>query len=44
MNDEMYAHPQTQANLERLRARGVALVGPEIGALAEGPVRAARAG
>ena len=23
MNDEMYAHPQTQANLERLRARGV---------------------
>ena len=25
MNDEMYAHPQTQANLERLRARGVGL-------------------
>jgi phosphopantothenoylcysteine decarboxylase/phosphopantothenate--cysteine ligase len=37
MNDEMYARPETQANLERLRARGVALVGPEIGALAEGP-------
>ena len=37
MNDEMYAHPQTQANLERLRGRGVAIVGPEIGALAEGP-------
>ena len=37
MNDEMYAHPQTRANLERLRARGVGLVGPEIGALAEGP-------
>jgi phosphopantothenoylcysteine decarboxylase/phosphopantothenate--cysteine ligase len=37
MNDEMYARPETQANLERLRARGVILVGPEIGALAEGP-------
>ncbi|MGH7578749.1 MAG: bifunctional phosphopantothenoylcysteine decarboxylase/phosphopantothenate--cysteine ligase CoaBC [Gemmatimonadales bacterium] len=37
MNDEMYARPETQANLERLRARGVAFVGPEIGALAEGP-------
>ena len=37
MNDAMYAHPATQANLERLRGRGVAFVGPEIGALAEGP-------
>jgi phosphopantothenoylcysteine decarboxylase/phosphopantothenate--cysteine ligase len=37
MNDEMYARPETQSNLERLRARGVAFVGPEIGALAEGP-------
>jgi phosphopantothenoylcysteine decarboxylase / phosphopantothenate---cysteine ligase len=37
MNDEMYAHPQTRANLERLRARGIAVVGPEVGALAEGP-------
>ncbi|HEY7481018.1 MAG TPA: bifunctional phosphopantothenoylcysteine decarboxylase/phosphopantothenate--cysteine ligase CoaBC [Gemmatimonadales bacterium] len=37
MNDEMYARPETQANLQRLRASGVALVGPEIGALAEGP-------
>ena len=37
MNDEMYAHPQTRDNLERLRRRGVALVGPEVGALAEGP-------
>jgi phosphopantothenoylcysteine decarboxylase/phosphopantothenate--cysteine ligase len=37
MNDEMYAHPQTRANLERLRSRGVSIVGPEIGALAEGP-------
>jgi phosphopantothenoylcysteine decarboxylase/phosphopantothenate--cysteine ligase len=37
MNDEMFAAPQTQDNLERLRRRGVAIVGPEIGALAEGP-------
>jgi len=37
MNDEMYAHPQTCANLERLRTRGVGFVGPEVGALAEGP-------
>jgi phosphopantothenoylcysteine decarboxylase/phosphopantothenate--cysteine ligase len=37
MNDEMFARPETQANLERLRARGVILVGPEVGALAEGP-------
>ena len=37
MNDEMYAHPQTQANLALLAARGVALVGPEVGPLAEGP-------
>jgi phosphopantothenoylcysteine decarboxylase/phosphopantothenate--cysteine ligase len=37
MNDEMYAHPQTRANLERLRSRGVGIVGPETGALAEGP-------
>jgi phosphopantothenoylcysteine decarboxylase/phosphopantothenate--cysteine ligase len=37
MNDEMYAHPQTRANLERVRARGVSFVGPEVGALAEGP-------
>ena len=37
MNDEMFADPQTQDNLERLRRRGVAVVGPEVGALAEGP-------
>jgi len=37
MNDEMYAHPATQANLALLRRRGVATVGPEVGALAEGP-------
>ncbi len=37
MNDEMFAHPATQANLQTLRSIGVAFVGPEIGALAEGP-------
>jgi phosphopantothenoylcysteine decarboxylase/phosphopantothenate--cysteine ligase len=37
MNDEMFAHPQTRANLERLLSRGIVTVGPEIGALAEGP-------
>ena len=37
MNDEMFAHPATQTNLETLRSSGVALVGPEAGALAEGP-------
>jgi phosphopantothenoylcysteine decarboxylase/phosphopantothenate--cysteine ligase len=37
MNDEMYARPETQANLEKLRNAGVGLVGPEIGPLAEGP-------
>jgi len=37
MNDEMYANPATQRNLGLLRDRGFAFVGPEIGALAEGP-------
>jgi phosphopantothenoylcysteine decarboxylase / phosphopantothenate---cysteine ligase len=37
MNDEMFARAETQANLETLRSEGVALVGPEIGPLAEGP-------
>lgn len=37
MNDEMYARPETQANLEKLKTHGVTLVGPEVGALAEGP-------
>jgi phosphopantothenoylcysteine decarboxylase/phosphopantothenate--cysteine ligase len=37
MNDEMFARAETQANLGRLRTRGVTLVGPEVGALAEGP-------
>jgi phosphopantothenoylcysteine decarboxylase / phosphopantothenate---cysteine ligase len=37
MNDEMYANPATQRNLAALRSRGFAVVGPETGALAEGP-------
>src|SRR6185503_11829766 len=37
MNDEMFAHPATQANLDTLRKRNVAIVGPEVGPLAEGP-------
>ncbi|ADR36944.1 Phosphopantothenoylcysteine decarboxylase; Phosphopantothenate-cysteine ligase [Oceanithermus profundus DSM 14977] len=34
MNPEMWQHPATQANVERLRAWGHAFVGPEHGALA----------
>ncbi len=37
MNDAMYAHPATRANLQTLGERGWHFVGPEIGALAEGP-------
>ena len=37
MNDAMYAHPATQANLKTLAERGWHFVGPEVGALAEGP-------
>ena len=37
MNDAMYANPATTANISALRARGWHFVGPEIGALAEGP-------
>jgi phosphopantothenoylcysteine decarboxylase / phosphopantothenate---cysteine ligase len=34
MNNRMYEHPATQANLDTLRARGVHVVEPGIGALA----------
>ncbi len=37
MNDEMFASPATRANLETLRKRGVVLIGPDVGPLAEGP-------
>jgi phosphopantothenoylcysteine decarboxylase / phosphopantothenate---cysteine ligase len=43
MNDRMYAHPQTSANLERLRELGYRVLGPDEGPLAwgegEGPGR-----
>jgi phosphopantothenoylcysteine decarboxylase/phosphopantothenate--cysteine ligase len=35
MNDDMYAHPATRSNLEELKKQGMALVGPEVGPLAE---------
>src|SRR5918912_1762837 len=34
MNDRMWAHPATQANVETLRLRGVSIVPPERGELA----------
>ena len=33
MNDAMYEHPATRANLEVLRSRGVTVLEPEVGAL-----------
>ncbi len=43
MNDRMYAHPQTQANLQRLSEIGYRIAGPAVGPLAwgegEGPGR-----
>jgi len=36
MNPRMWAHPATRANVARLRERGVVLVGPEDGEMAEG--------
>src|SRR5437763_6032991 len=33
MNDAMYEHPATRANLDVLRARGVTVLEPEVGAL-----------
>ena len=37
MNDAMFAHPATQANIATLRNRGWSFVGPVVGSLAEGP-------
>src|SRR5688500_12619614 len=42
MNTRMWEHPATQANLELLRERGVLVVGPDEGELAEGEVGAGR--
>jgi phosphopantothenoylcysteine decarboxylase/phosphopantothenate--cysteine ligase len=36
MNTRMWQHPATRSNVELLRGRGVELVGPEAGELAEG--------
>jgi phosphopantothenoylcysteine decarboxylase / phosphopantothenate---cysteine ligase len=36
MNPRMWAHPATRENIARLRARGVVLVGPDEGEMAEG--------
>jgi phosphopantothenoylcysteine decarboxylase/phosphopantothenate--cysteine ligase len=36
MNHRMWLHPATQANISLLRARGVQVIGPEDGPLAEG--------
>lgn len=38
MNVRMWGHPATRANVEVLRARGVEIVGPTAGELAEGEV------
>jgi len=37
MNDDMYANPATTTNIQTLTQRGWHFVGPDIGALAEGP-------
>jgi phosphopantothenoylcysteine decarboxylase / phosphopantothenate---cysteine ligase len=37
MNDAMYANPATQANIKTLTQHGWHFIGPEVGALAEGP-------
>jgi phosphopantothenoylcysteine decarboxylase / phosphopantothenate---cysteine ligase len=42
MNVRMWQHPATQANVETLRARGVEIVGPAEGELAEGEVGVGR--
>ena len=42
MNTRMWEHEATQANAATLRARGVELIGPESGELAEGEVGAGR--
>ena len=42
MNTRMWEHPATQANAQTLRERGVELIGPATGELAEGEVGAGR--
>ena len=38
MNTSMWEHPATEANLAILRSRGVEVIGPDVGELAEGEV------
>jgi phosphopantothenoylcysteine decarboxylase/phosphopantothenate--cysteine ligase len=42
MNPRMWAHPATRANVESLRGRGVAFVGPDEGETAEGELGVGR--
>ncbi len=42
MNPRMWTHPATRANVETLRARGVAFVGPDEGETAEGELGVGR--
>ncbi|HXY17674.1 MAG TPA: bifunctional phosphopantothenoylcysteine decarboxylase/phosphopantothenate--cysteine ligase CoaBC [Gaiellaceae bacterium] len=42
MNTRMWEHPATQANLATIRSRGVEVIGPEAGELAEGEVGVGR--
>jgi phosphopantothenoylcysteine decarboxylase/phosphopantothenate--cysteine ligase len=42
MNTRMWEHPATQANVSALRERGVELIGPDAGELAEGEIGAGR--
>lgn len=42
MNVRMWEHPATQANLKALEARGVSIVGPDVGSMACGEVGAGR--
>ena len=42
MNPRMWSHPATQENVETLRRRGVELIGPERGEMAEGEVGVGR--
>ncbi len=42
MNPRMWSHPATRANAETLRARGVALIGPDEGETAEGELGVGR--
>src|ERR1700719_5133091 len=42
MNPRMWSHPATGANAETLRARGIALVGPDEGETAEGELGVGR--